>query len=108
MQVFVWWLLELHIIKIVSSYIIWVTVKEASKHLLSKLLPMVEAGQHLLCSGTPKCREMPSSCQTSLKLWDPASLVSCCGPALTSSSTLILYLPRYSQPSPFLQMLRLY
>ncbi|KAJ7414044.1 piezo type mechanosensitive ion channel component 2 [Willisornis vidua] len=31
MQVFVWWLLELHIIKIVSSYIIWVTVKEASK-----------------------------------------------------------------------------
>lgn len=36
MQVFVWWLLELHIIKIVSSYIIWVTVKEASKYLLSK------------------------------------------------------------------------
>ncbi|KAL7984405.1 hypothetical protein Chor_002975 [Crotalus horridus] len=30
LQVFVWWLLELHIIKIVSSYIIWVTVKEAS------------------------------------------------------------------------------
>ncbi|KAL9871154.1 piezo-type mechanosensitive ion channel component 2 isoform 3-T3 [Geothlypis trichas] len=30
MQVFVWWLLELHIIKIVSSYIIWVTVKEVS------------------------------------------------------------------------------
>ncbi|XP_041422292.1 piezo-type mechanosensitive ion channel component 2 isoform X2 [Xenopus laevis] len=29
-QVFVWWLLELHIIKIVSSYIIWVTVKEVS------------------------------------------------------------------------------
>ncbi|KAJ7338680.1 hypothetical protein JRQ81_012582, partial [Phrynocephalus forsythii] len=26
LQVFVWWLLELHIIKIVSSYIIWVTV----------------------------------------------------------------------------------
>ncbi|OXB66772.1 hypothetical protein ASZ78_003017 [Callipepla squamata] len=36
MQVFVWWLLELHIVKIVSSYIIWVTVKEASKHTLSK------------------------------------------------------------------------
>jgi len=36
MQVFVWWLLELHIIKIVSSYIIWVTVKEASKYPLSK------------------------------------------------------------------------
>ncbi|KYO35306.1 hypothetical protein Y1Q_0007900 [Alligator mississippiensis] len=30
MQVFVWWLLELHIIKIVSSYILWVTVKEVS------------------------------------------------------------------------------
>ncbi|XP_053322004.1 piezo-type mechanosensitive ion channel component 2 [Spea bombifrons] len=30
MQVFVWWILELHIIKIVSSYIIWVTVKEVS------------------------------------------------------------------------------
>ncbi|XP_074404542.1 piezo-type mechanosensitive ion channel component 2 isoform X11 [Zonotrichia albicollis] len=30
MQVFMWWLLELHIIKIVSSYIIWVTVKEVS------------------------------------------------------------------------------
>uniref|UniRef100_A0A8C2T6P4 Piezo type mechanosensitive ion channel component 2 n=1 Tax=Coturnix japonica TaxID=93934 RepID=A0A8C2T6P4_COTJA len=30
MQVFVWWLLELHIVKIVSSYIIWVTVKEVS------------------------------------------------------------------------------
>uniref|UniRef100_A0A8C7E3M2 Piezo type mechanosensitive ion channel component 2 n=1 Tax=Naja naja TaxID=35670 RepID=A0A8C7E3M2_NAJNA len=30
LQVFVWWLLELHIIKIVSSYIIWVTVKEVS------------------------------------------------------------------------------
>ncbi|XP_018079667.1 piezo-type mechanosensitive ion channel component 2 isoform X2 [Xenopus laevis] len=29
-QVFVWWLLELHIIKIVSSYIIWVMVKEVS------------------------------------------------------------------------------
>ncbi|XP_064289582.1 piezo-type mechanosensitive ion channel component 2 isoform X10 [Passer domesticus] len=32
MQVFVWWLLELHIIKIVSSYIIWVTVKEAREN----------------------------------------------------------------------------
>uniref|UniRef100_A0A8C7AZ41 Piezo type mechanosensitive ion channel component 2 n=1 Tax=Neovison vison TaxID=452646 RepID=A0A8C7AZ41_NEOVI len=30
MQVFVWWILELHIIKIVSSYIIWVSVKEVS------------------------------------------------------------------------------
>uniref|UniRef100_A0A8D0HHP2 Piezo type mechanosensitive ion channel component 2 n=1 Tax=Sphenodon punctatus TaxID=8508 RepID=A0A8D0HHP2_SPHPU len=30
LQLFVWWLLELHIIKIVSSYIIWVTVKEVS------------------------------------------------------------------------------
>lgn len=39
MQVFVWWLLELHIIKIVSSYIIWVTVKEASEHPLSESCP---------------------------------------------------------------------
>jgi hypothetical protein len=31
LQVFVWWILELHIIKIVSSYIIWVSVKEASE-----------------------------------------------------------------------------
>lgn len=30
LQVFMWWLLELHIIKVVSSYIIWVSVKEAS------------------------------------------------------------------------------
>ncbi|XP_069469470.1 piezo-type mechanosensitive ion channel component 2 isoform X2 [Ambystoma mexicanum] len=30
LQVFVWWILELHIIKIVSSYIIWVTVREVS------------------------------------------------------------------------------
>ncbi|XP_053427804.1 piezo-type mechanosensitive ion channel component 2 isoform X3 [Nycticebus coucang] len=30
LQVFVWWILELHIIKIVSSYIIWVSVKEVS------------------------------------------------------------------------------
>ncbi|XP_056594418.1 piezo-type mechanosensitive ion channel component 2 isoform X1 [Triplophysa dalaica] len=30
MQIFIWWLLELHIIKIVSSYIIWVSVKEVS------------------------------------------------------------------------------
>lgn len=28
LQIFIWWLLELHIIKIVSSYIIWVSVKE--------------------------------------------------------------------------------
>ncbi|KAK2094681.1 Piezo-type mechanosensitive ion channel component 2 [Saguinus oedipus] len=33
LQVFMWWILELHIIKIVSSYIIWVSVKEASEHL---------------------------------------------------------------------------
>lgn len=32
LQVFMWWILELHIIKIVSSYIIWVSVKEASEH----------------------------------------------------------------------------
>lgn len=31
LQVFLWWILELHIIKIVSSYIIWVSVKEASE-----------------------------------------------------------------------------
>lgn len=37
LQVFVWWLLELHIIKIVSSYIIWVTVKEASKTCADKI-----------------------------------------------------------------------
>ncbi|TSK16057.1 Piezo-type mechanosensitive ion channel component 2 [Bagarius yarrelli] len=30
LQMFIWWLLELHIIKIVSSYIIWVSVKEVS------------------------------------------------------------------------------
>ncbi|XP_058532933.1 piezo-type mechanosensitive ion channel component 2 isoform X1 [Ochotona princeps] len=30
LQVFMWWILELHIIKIVSSYIIWVAVKEVS------------------------------------------------------------------------------
>ncbi|TRY98064.1 hypothetical protein DNTS_004436, partial [Danionella cerebrum] len=29
-QVLLWWLLELHIIKIVSAYIIWVSVKEVS------------------------------------------------------------------------------
>ncbi|XP_075126814.1 piezo-type mechanosensitive ion channel component 2 [Leptodactylus fuscus] len=30
MQVFAWWFLELHIIKIVTSYIIWVTLREVS------------------------------------------------------------------------------
>ncbi|KAM4689740.1 piezo-type mechanosensitive ion channel component 2 [Discoglossus pictus] len=30
LQVFVWWILELHIIKIISSYMIWVTVREVS------------------------------------------------------------------------------
>ncbi|XP_077126303.1 piezo-type mechanosensitive ion channel component 2 isoform X5 [Ranitomeya variabilis] len=30
LQVFAWWILELHIIKIVTSYIIWVTLKEVS------------------------------------------------------------------------------
>ncbi|KAL1006396.1 hypothetical protein UPYG_G00071860 [Umbra pygmaea] len=30
LQLTIWWLLELHIIKIVSSYIIWVSVKEVS------------------------------------------------------------------------------
>ncbi|XP_012581290.1 PREDICTED: piezo-type mechanosensitive ion channel component 2 isoform X3 [Condylura cristata] len=30
LQVFMWWILELHIIKIVSSYIIWVSMKEVS------------------------------------------------------------------------------
>ncbi|MGH0140400.1 UNVERIFIED_CONTAM: hypothetical protein FKN15_042819 [Acipenser sinensis] len=29
LQLFVWWLFELHIIKVVSSYIIWITVKES-------------------------------------------------------------------------------
>lgn len=28
LQCLLWWLLELHIVKIVSSYIIWVAVKE--------------------------------------------------------------------------------
>lgn len=28
LQHLLWWLLELHIVKIVSSYIIWVSVKE--------------------------------------------------------------------------------
>lgn len=35
LQTFLWWILELHIIKIVSSYIIWVSVKEASDACLS-------------------------------------------------------------------------
>ena len=30
LQTFLWWVLELHVIKVVSSYIIWVSVKEAS------------------------------------------------------------------------------
>uniref|UniRef100_A0A3B1IUW3 Piezo type mechanosensitive ion channel component 2 n=1 Tax=Astyanax mexicanus TaxID=7994 RepID=A0A3B1IUW3_ASTMX len=30
LQLLIWWLLELHVIKIVSSYIIWVSVKEVS------------------------------------------------------------------------------
>ncbi|XP_073535132.1 piezo-type mechanosensitive ion channel component 2 isoform X6 [Phyllobates terribilis] len=30
LQLFAWWILELHIIKIVTSYIIWVTLKEVS------------------------------------------------------------------------------
>uniref|UniRef100_A0A8C3WX98 Piezo type mechanosensitive ion channel component 2 n=1 Tax=Catagonus wagneri TaxID=51154 RepID=A0A8C3WX98_9CETA len=30
LQTFLWWVLELHVIKVVSSYIIWVSVKEVS------------------------------------------------------------------------------
>ncbi|XP_062847263.1 piezo-type mechanosensitive ion channel component 2 [Trichomycterus rosablanca] len=30
LQLFIWWVLELHIIKIVSSYIIWISIKEVS------------------------------------------------------------------------------
>lgn len=35
LQHLLWWLLELHIVKIVSSYIIWVTVKEVRVRSLS-------------------------------------------------------------------------
>ena len=31
LQLLVWWILELHIIKIVSAYIIWVSVKEVRR-----------------------------------------------------------------------------
>lgn len=47
LQVFMWWILELHIIKIVSSYIIWVTVKEAS--VLFYQTEQNMAGPHFLC-----------------------------------------------------------
>lgn len=40
LQHLLWWLLELHIVKIVSSYIIWVSVKEVRVH-LSVCLPPV-------------------------------------------------------------------
>lgn len=91
MQVFVWWLLELHIIKIVSSYIIWVTVKEASKFPLSN---SYTACQHLPCAYTPKCRERASPCQTSLKLWDPAGFVHLLGNCLD-----IFHIPSVSRVS---------
>ncbi|KAB1258270.1 Piezo-type mechanosensitive ion channel component 2 [Camelus dromedarius] len=32
LQASLWWVLELHIVKIVSSYVVWVSVKEASEH----------------------------------------------------------------------------
>lgn len=35
LQTFLWWILELHIIKIMYSYIIWVSVKETSVAVLS-------------------------------------------------------------------------
>ena len=37
LQHLLWWLLELHIVKIVSSYIIWVSVKEVRVLRLSNL-----------------------------------------------------------------------
>lgn len=46
LQVFMWWILELHIIKIVSSYIIWVSVKEASDPLLYLQPGRTPVGQH--------------------------------------------------------------
>lgn len=50
LQVFMWWILELHIIKIVSSYIIWVTVKEASVLLLYYQTEQSVAGPYPLRS----------------------------------------------------------
>lgn len=41
LQLFIWWLLELHVIKIVSSYIIWVSVKEVSS--LEAIKRMIQA-----------------------------------------------------------------
>lgn len=35
LQTFLWWILKLHIIRIMYSYIIWVSVKEASVAVLS-------------------------------------------------------------------------
>lgn len=42
LQHLLWWLLELHIVKIVSSYIIWVSVKEVrvQPELLTVCLPL--------------------------------------------------------------------
>ncbi|XP_052598264.1 piezo-type mechanosensitive ion channel component 2 isoform X6 [Peromyscus californicus insignis] len=48
LQVFMWWILELHIIKIVSSYIIWVTVKEPNENQTN--IPLNELNKSLLYS----------------------------------------------------------
>nr|XP_045000643.1 piezo-type mechanosensitive ion channel component 2 isoform X8 [Jaculus jaculus] len=48
LQVFMWWILELHIIKIVSSYIIWVTVKEPNENQTN--IPLHELNKSMLYS----------------------------------------------------------
>lgn len=100
MQVFVWWLLELHIIKIVSSYIIWVTVKEASKHPLETLTHHVSICHGFAHPGVG--RGLPPV--TSLKLWDPAGFVHLLGACLDIFH--ILSVSRVSAPfSPGIKIL---
>lgn len=54
LQVFMWWILELHIIKIVSSYIIWVSVKEASECLLYLQAKQNPSGSTFPVSSCPR------------------------------------------------------
>nr|XP_033693814.1 piezo-type mechanosensitive ion channel component 2 [Tursiops truncatus] len=48
LQTFLWWILELHIIKIVSSYIIWVSVKEPNENQTN--IPLQQLNKSLLYS----------------------------------------------------------
>ena len=85
LQTFLWWILELHIVKIVSSYIIWVSVKEASD-----AVPSLGQTQPGICSSwslgplrlkVPMLSAGGSEVDTDSRMW----LCAMCSPSVDMS-----------------------